>query len=73
MRTLESPALPVKELVGPNDVLVGDRIEFDRECSVKTLRCWVSFTGLPSSLSPRVQHSPLANRSWGWHSAGPNS
>ena len=31
MGTLESPALPVEKLVGPNDVLVGDRIEFDRE------------------------------------------
>ena len=30
MRTLENPVLN-EELVGPNGVLVGDRIEFDRE------------------------------------------
>ena len=39
MGTLESPVLPVEKLVGPNDVLVGDRIEFDREYFVRPFVC----------------------------------
>ena len=38
MGTLESPAL-LEKLVGPNDVLVGDRIEFDREYFVRPFVC----------------------------------
>ena len=33
MRTLENPVQNVDLLMGPISVLVGDRIEFDRECS----------------------------------------
>ena len=72
MRTLENPVLN-EELVGPMVCWLEIELSLIESTYDVPALMLVLQPGRSSSLGPSVWHSPLANRSWGWHSAEPNS